>query len=77
MDKYIAIAILAASGILALLASLFNWNWFFNTGNIRAWAGRLGRLRTRWIYGVLGALLILTAIMVLLTATSLSVSPPR
>ncbi|MDR1004149.1 MAG: immunity 17 family protein [Prevotellaceae bacterium] len=73
MEKYIAIVIVAASGIIALLASILNWNWFFNTGNIRQWAGRLGRRYARWIYGVLGLLLIITAIIIQLTATPHSV----
>ena len=35
------------SGLLAIAASLFNWNWFFNTRNARMLVGRYRRRTAR------------------------------
>jgi hypothetical protein len=66
MSKYIVTLILASCGTLALLASLFNWNWFFNTRSVRSWASYVSRRTTRRIYGALGCLMLFMAVMTLL-----------
>jgi threonine/homoserine/homoserine lactone efflux protein len=50
------------TGIIALLASLLNWEWFFTTENTRHLVKKFGRKGARWIYGVIGVLLIAAAI---------------
>ena len=40
------------SGLLAIAASLFNWDWFFNTRNARMLVGRYRRRTARC--GMLG-----------------------
>ena len=49
--QYIVQGIFALAGIISLLASLLNWNWFFTTRN-----------RARLFYGILGVILIGMAI---------------
>ena len=49
-------------GLLALLASLFNWNWFFTTRNAQTFVRNVGRNRARLFYGILGVILIGMAI---------------
>ncbi len=55
-------AIFLLTGTIALLASLFNWEWFFTTDNARFLVGRLGRCGARWVYGIIGAIFIAAAI---------------
>lgn len=50
------------TGIVALLASLLNWEWFFTTENTRYLVNRFKRKGARWIYGVIGVLFIAAAI---------------
>lgn len=50
------------AGIVALLASLFNWEWFFTADNARFLVNRLGRSGARWVYGIIGVLFIAAAI---------------
>ena len=49
------------AGIVALLASLFNWEWFFTTENTRYLVNRFKRKGARWIYGAIGVLFIVAA----------------
>ena len=46
------------SGLLAIAASLFNWNWFFNTRNARMLVGRYRRRTARCVYFVAGVLIL-------------------
>ena len=50
------------TGLVALLASLFDWDWFFTADNASFLLKRLGRKGARWPYGSLGALFIAAAI---------------
>ena len=50
------------TGIIALLASLLNWEWFFTTENTRHLVNRFKRKGARWIYGTIGVLFIAAAI---------------
>lgn len=55
---YIVLGIFAVAGLVALLASTFNWNWFFNSRNARSIIQGMGRKRARILYGALGLILI-------------------
>ena len=48
-------AIFMLVGLIALLASLFNWDWFFTADNASFLVKRLGRNGARWAYGAIGA----------------------
>lgn len=50
------------TGLVALLASLFDWDWFFTADNASFLVKRLGRNGARWAYGTIGALFIAAAI---------------
>ncbi len=45
-------------GVLSIVASLFNFNWFFTSENVRFFIKLFGRNGTRIFYGVVGALII-------------------
>ncbi|KAA6326917.1 hypothetical protein EZS27_015997 [termite gut metagenome] len=58
IPQYIVQIIFIVAGLIALLASVFNWNWFFNAQNTRFIVQNVGRGRARLLYGVLGVILI-------------------
>lgn len=62
MAPYFMIIIFAIAGIIALLAALFNWGWFFTAQNAQYVVKRFGRQKARLIYGALGLVLILMAV---------------
>ena len=62
MSAYLIQAIFALTGIVALLAALLDWDWFFSARNAQFIVGNVGRRQARWFYGVLGVILIATAI---------------
>ena len=62
MSQYIIQILFAVTGILALSAALFNWEWFFTARNTQFIVQNVGRTQARWFYGVLGMLLVCTAI---------------
>ena len=62
MAPYFMIIIFAITGIIALLAALFNWGWFFSAQNAQYVVKLYGRQKARIIYGALGLVLILMAV---------------
>lgn len=50
--------IFVLAGIISLLASILNWNWFFTAHNAQSIVRRVGRKRARLFYGILGGILI-------------------
>ena len=62
MSQYIIQGIFSAAGVTALLAALFNWDWFFTARNTQFIVNNVGRRQARWFYGVLGLILIGTAV---------------
>lgn len=56
--QYFVQGIFAVAGIVALLASLLNWEWFFTAQNAQAIVRNVGRSRARLFYGSLGVLCI-------------------
>lgn len=77
----IVLSLFLISGLLALGAALANWNWFFNSKNCRIFTSRLTRTQARWLYGILGILILLmTAVIardLLARATPDSKPQPR
>lgn len=59
---YLIQGIFAIVGLLAIGASLFNWNWFFQSQNTRFIVQNVGRKRARLFYAALGILMIATAV---------------
>ena len=59
---YVIQGIFVIVGLLAILASLFNWDWFFKSQNTRYIVSNVGRKRARLFYALLGLLMIATAI---------------
>ena len=59
---YIIQGIFVVVGLLAILASLFNWDWFFRSQNTQLIVQNVGRKRARLFYALLGLLMIATAV---------------
>ena len=59
---YLIQGIFVVVGLLAILASLFNWDWFFNSQNTQFIVKNVGRKQARLFYALLGILMIATAI---------------
>lgn len=58
---YIIQGIFVVVGLLAILASLFNWDWFFKAQNTQFIVHNVGRKQARLFYALLGLLMIATA----------------
>lgn len=59
---YLIQGVFVLVGAFALLASLFNWDWFFNAQNTQLLVKNVGRKQARLFYAVLGLFMIATAI---------------
>lgn len=59
---YFVQGLFVATGVIALLASLLNWDWFFKARNTQFIVSNVGRSWARLFYGVLGLILIGMAI---------------
>ena len=57
-SHYIIQGIFALAGILALLASVLDWDWFFTARNAQFVVRNVGRRQARWFYGTLGLILL-------------------
>jgi hypothetical protein len=55
-------ALFLLTGLVSLMASLFNSDWFFTTENASFIVKKLGRSGARWAYGTLGAVFIFAAV---------------
>lgn len=55
--QYFVQGLFAAAGIVAILAALLNWDWFFKARNAQLIVQNVGRQRARLFYGVLGGIL--------------------
>lgn len=62
MSHYFIQGIFALTGTVSLLAALLDWEWFFTAQNTQFVVRNVGRKQARWFYGVLGVILIATAI---------------
>jgi hypothetical protein len=59
---YLIQGIFAFIGILSVLASFFNWDWFFQSQNSQFIVKNVGRKQARLFYAFLGILMIVTAV---------------
>lgn len=66
ISQYLIQGIFAAAGIVSLLAALLDWNWFFTAHNTQFIVRNVGRRQARLFYGVLGLILIATAVFFVL-----------
>ena len=64
---YIIQAIFVVAGLLAVLASAFDWEWFFTAHNTQFIVANAGRRRARLFYAALGILLIATGVFFFLS----------
>ncbi|MDM8154375.1 immunity 17 family protein [Bacteroides gallinaceum] len=64
---YIIQALFVLVGTLALLAALFNWEWFFTAQNTRFIVANAGRKRARLFYAAIGILMIATGVFFFLS----------
>lgn len=60
--QYFVQILFVLAGLLAILASLLNWDWFFTAENTQFLVRNIGRQKARLFYGVLGLALIGTAV---------------
>ncbi len=56
--QYIVQGIFALAGLVSLLASVFNWEWFFTSRSAQSIVRGGGRGKARLFYGLLGVLFI-------------------
>ena len=63
--------VFAVTGLLSVLAAVFNWVWVFQTSAARMLTGKLPRRYARIIYFVLGCLILLMDSVVLREALAL------
>lgn len=59
---YLIQGIFVLVGLLAILAALFNWDWFFTANNTQFLINNVGRERARLFYAVLGLMMIATGV---------------
>lgn len=60
--QYFVQILFTLTGIISLLAALLDWEWFFSTQNVQFLTRSLGKTKTRLFYGVLGFILMGTAV---------------
>lgn len=60
--QYFIQGLFALAGIVAILAAIFNWKWFFEARNAQFIVRNVGANRARLFYGVLGIILIVMAV---------------
>lgn len=59
---YIIQSVFVLVGILSLMASVFNWEWFFTAQNSQFIVRALGRNKSRIFYAILGLAMIAAGI---------------
>ena len=70
--QYFVQGIFATAGLIALLASILNWNWFFTAQNAPLIVRNVGRRRARLFYGLLGVIMIGMAVFFFLNTQPVS-----
>ena len=56
--QYFVQALFAIAGVLSLLASICNWNWFFTARNTQFIVRNVGRKKARLFYGLIGIVML-------------------
>lgn len=69
---YLLQGIFVGIGLLAVLAALFNWDWFFTAGNTQFIVSNVGRTRARWFYALLGLMMMGTGVFFFLRVQGLA-----
>lgn len=59
---YIIQSVFVLVGILSLMASVFNWEWFFTAQNSQFIVRTLGRNKSRIFYAILGLAMIVAGV---------------
>ena len=59
---YLIQGIFVLVGLLVVLASFFNWDWFFKAQNTQLLVKNVGRKQARLFYAFLGVLMITSAV---------------
>lgn len=59
---YVIQALFVLVGLLAVLASIFNWDWFFTAQNSQFIVKNVGRRQARMFYAALGLLMMATGV---------------
>lgn len=67
MAHYFVQGLFVVAGLVSLLASVFNWNWFFTAQNAQLIVRNVGRSRARLFYGILGSVMISMAVFFFLS----------
>lgn len=67
MAHYFVQGLFVVAGLVSLLASVFNWNWFFTAQNAQLIVRNVGRPRARLFYGILGLVMISMAVFFFLS----------
>ncbi len=60
-------ALFVLVGLLAVLAAVFNWDWFFTAHNSQFIVKNVGRRQARLFYAALGCLMIATGVFFFLS----------
>lgn len=69
---YIIQALFVLVGLLAILAAVFNWDWFFTAQNSQFIVKNVGRRQARLFYAALGCLMIATGVFFFLSAQGIA-----
>lgn len=64
--------VFACAGLLAIVASIASWDWFFKSPNVSILTGRLSRGKARVVYFVIGVAIIAMSIFFMYKAWLLS-----
>ncbi len=67
ITHYIIQSVFVLVGLMAVLAAVFNWDWFFTANNTRFIVENVGRVRARLFYTVIGLFMIATGVFFFLT----------
>ena len=59
---YIIQGVFVLVGLLSVVASIMNWDWFFTAHNARFFVNQFGRQWARVCYAILGGLMIFIGI---------------
>lgn len=60
--QYFIQILFALTGLVSLLASILNWEWFFTAQNAQFIVRKLGRNRARLFYGIVGIILMIMSV---------------
>lgn len=69
---YIIQALFVLVGLLAILAAVFNWDWFFTAQNSQFIVKNVGRRQVRLFYAALGCLMIATGVFFFLSVQGIA-----